>query len=165
MVLFSGHFDRVFAAFIIASGALAMGKESSMFVTFWGFDAIKKPYIKTAGRRFLEKIVPWMRHKGTLKLGTSKINFGGIGSRFFCYMMSKKNVEPLSSLIEMLREVGNLWTPGGETKKKAWRVCLFFTGNTLPDINTAIRSLRHTTAYGIKGEQNTLFLFKPLRRE
>ena len=42
---------------------------------------------------------------------------------------------------------------------------LLFTSATLPDINTTIRSLRNTTAYGIKGEQNTFFLFKPLRRE
>ena len=42
---------------------------------------------------------------------------------------------------------------------------LFFTVATLPDINTTIRSLRNTATYGIKCEQNTLFLFKPLRRE
>jgi peroxiredoxin family protein len=52
-----------------------MGKELSMFVTFWGFDAIKKSDIKTTGRPFLEKIVPWMRHKWLLKLGTSKNEF------------------------------------------------------------------------------------------
>ena len=42
MVLFSGDFDKVMAAFIIANGALAMGKEVTMFVTFWGLDAIKE---------------------------------------------------------------------------------------------------------------------------
>ena len=106
MVLFSGDFDKVFAAFIIASGALAMGKEVSMFVTFWGLDAIKKPDMNTTGRNFLEKMVLWMRPKGPLKLGTSKMNFGGIGPRLFRYMMGKKNVESLSSLIEMSRELG-----------------------------------------------------------
>jgi peroxiredoxin family protein len=106
MVLFSGDFDKVFASFIIASGALAMGKEVSMFVTFWGLDAIKKPELNTAGRKFLEKMVLWMRPKGPLKLGTSKMNFGGIGPRLFRYMMGKKNVESLSSLIEMSRELG-----------------------------------------------------------
>ena len=106
MVLFSGDFDKVFAAFIIASGALAMGKEVSMFVTFWGLDAIKKPDMKTTGRQLLEKMVLWMRPKGPLKLRTSKMNFGGIGPRLFRYMMGKKNVEPLSSLIEMSRELG-----------------------------------------------------------
>ncbi len=106
MVLFSGDFDKVFAAFIIASGALAMGKKVSMFITFWGLDAIKKPGMKTTGRQFLEKMILWMRPKGPLKLGTSKMNFGGIGPRLFRYMMGKKNVESLSSLIEMSRELG-----------------------------------------------------------
>ncbi len=106
MVLFSGDFDKVFAAFIIATGALAMGKKVSVFVTFWGLDAIKKPSMKTAGRQLLEKMVLWMRPKGPTKLGTSKMNFGGIGPRLFRYMMGKKNIEPLPSLIELAREMG-----------------------------------------------------------
>jgi len=106
MVLFSGDFDKAFAGFIIASGALAMGKEVSMFVTFWGLDAIKKPVINTSGRNFLEKMVLFMRPKGAMKLGTSKMNFAGIGPRLFRYMMGKKNVESLSTLIEMSLEMG-----------------------------------------------------------
>jgi len=106
MLLFSGDFDQVMAAFIIASGALAMGKEVSLFVTFWGLDAIKKPGMKTAGRAFLEKMVLFMRPKGPLKLSTSKMNFGGIGPRLFRYMMGKKNVESLPSLIALSQEMG-----------------------------------------------------------
>jgi peroxiredoxin family protein len=106
MVLFSGDFDKVMATFIIATGALSMGKSVSLFVTFWGLDAIKKPSFSTAGRGFLEKMVLWMRPKGPLKLGTSKMNFAGIGPRLFRYMMGKKNVEPLASLIEMSQEMG-----------------------------------------------------------
>ncbi len=106
MVLFSGDFDKVFAAFIIATGALAMGKKVSVFVTFWGLDAIKKPSMKTAGRQFLEKMILWMRPKGPNKLGTSKMNFGGIGPRLFRYMMDRKKIEPLTSLIELAREMG-----------------------------------------------------------
>jgi peroxiredoxin family protein len=106
MVLFSGDFDKVMATFIIATGALAMGKSVSLFVTFWGLDAIKKPSFSTSGRGFLEKMVLWMRPKGPLKLGTSKMNFAGIGPRLFRYMMGKKNVEPLTSLIAMAQEMG-----------------------------------------------------------
>lgn len=106
MVLFSGDFDKVMAAFIIANGALAMGKEVTMFVTFWGLDAIKKPGMGTAGKTFLEKMVTWMRPKGPAKLPTSKMNFGGIGPKLFHYMMANKNVESLSSLIEIAREFG-----------------------------------------------------------
>lgn len=106
MVLFSGDFDKVMAAFIIANGALAMGKEVTMFVTFWGLDAIKKKTLSTTGKNILEKMVLWMRPNDPTKLPTSKMNFAGIGPKLFQYMMGKKNVEPLPSLIEMAVELG-----------------------------------------------------------
>jgi peroxiredoxin family protein len=106
MVLFSGDFDLAMAAFIIANGALAMGKDVTIFVTFWGLDVIKKPTMTSAGRNFLEKMVLWMRPKGPDKLATSKMNFGGIGPKLFHYMMGKKNVESLPSLINMSIEFG-----------------------------------------------------------
>ena len=106
MVLFSGDFDKAMAAFIIANGALAMGKEVTIFVTFWGLDVLKKPTMTGAGKNVLEKMVTMMRPKGPANLPTSKMNFAGIGPKLFHYMMGKKNVEPLSSLIEMAREFG-----------------------------------------------------------
>ncbi len=42
-VVFSGDFDKVLAAFIIANGAVAMGDEVSMFFTFWGLNALRRP--------------------------------------------------------------------------------------------------------------------------
>jgi peroxiredoxin family protein len=53
MVLFSGDFDKAMAAFIIANGALAMGKEVTIFVTFWGLDVLKKPTMMGAGKNIL----------------------------------------------------------------------------------------------------------------
>jgi len=106
MVLFSGDFDKAMAGFIIANGALAMGKDVTMFVTFWGLDAIKKSAFNTSGRGILEKMVLTMRPKGANKLGTSKMNFAGAGPKLFQYMMEKKNVEPLSNLIAMAQEFG-----------------------------------------------------------
>ena len=106
MVLISGDFDKAFAAFIIANGALAMGKEVTVFVTFWGLDVIKKPTMTAAGKGFLEKMVTWMRATGPKQLPTSKMNFGGIGPKLFRYMMGKHNVESLDSMIEISREFG-----------------------------------------------------------
>jgi peroxiredoxin family protein len=51
-------------------------------------------------------MVTLMRPKGPAKLPTSKMNFGGIGPKLFKYMMGKKNVESLSSLIELAQEFG-----------------------------------------------------------
>jgi peroxiredoxin family protein len=106
MVLMSGDFDKAFAAFIIANGALAMGKEVTIFATFWGLDVIKKPTMTASGKGFLEKMVKWMRATGPNQLPTSKMNFAGIGPRLFRYMMGKHNVEGLDSMIEMAMEFG-----------------------------------------------------------
>lgn len=106
MVLFSGDFDKAMAAFIIANGALAMDKEVTMFVTFWGLDVIKKPAFSTAGRGFLEKMVLWMRPKGDQKLPTSKMNFGGIGPKLFEFMMGRRNIASLHTNVEMAMEMG-----------------------------------------------------------
>ncbi|MEN2257605.1 DsrE/DsrF/DrsH-like family protein [Paraclostridium benzoelyticum] len=35
MVVFSGDLDKAIASFIIATGAASMGKEVTMFFTFW----------------------------------------------------------------------------------------------------------------------------------
>ncbi len=36
IIVFSGDLDKVLAAFIIATGAVAMGLDVVMFFTFWG---------------------------------------------------------------------------------------------------------------------------------
>jgi peroxiredoxin family protein len=106
MVLFSGDFDKAMAAFIIANGAIAMGREVTIFVTFWGLDVIKKDNFSTAGRGFLQKMVLMMRPRGAGRLGTSQMNFGGIGPKLFRFMMKQHNVEQLESLIKMAVEYG-----------------------------------------------------------
>ena len=42
MVVMSGDMDKLFGAFIIATGAAAMGMDVTMFFTFWGLRALKK---------------------------------------------------------------------------------------------------------------------------
>jgi peroxiredoxin family protein len=106
LVLFSGDFDKAMAAFIIANGGIAMDMKVTIFATFWGLDVLKKSSFNTAGRGFLEKMVLAMRPKGAGKLGTSKMNFGGIGPKLFKFMMKSKNIEQLESLIKMAQEYG-----------------------------------------------------------
>ncbi len=42
MVVFSGTVDKLFPVGILASGAVAMGMEVDLFLTFWGLDAFRK---------------------------------------------------------------------------------------------------------------------------
>lgn len=42
IVVHSGDFDKIYSAFIIGNGALAMGMEVSLYFTFWGLTRLKK---------------------------------------------------------------------------------------------------------------------------
>jgi len=41
MVVFSGDLDKIIAAFVIATGAVAMGMDVVMFFTFWGTPVLR----------------------------------------------------------------------------------------------------------------------------
>jgi Uncharacterized conserved protein len=56
IILFSGEFDKVMAAFVIANGAAAMDDDVTMFFTFWGLNAIRRPEkVATSGKTPLQK--------------------------------------------------------------------------------------------------------------
>jgi peroxiredoxin family protein len=105
LVAFSGDMDKLMAAFIIATGAAAMGSQVTMFFTFWGLAAIKKERV-FKGKTIWEKILAFMLPAGPRALPTSSMNMAGIGPRFFNMMMGKKNVQSLPDLVELARELG-----------------------------------------------------------
>jgi len=106
MIVFSGDLDKVMASFIIANGAAAMGNEVTMFFTFWGLNALRKAKKIKVKKDFMEKIFGWMMPRGADKLGLSKMNFMGMGSKMMKSIMKKKNVNSLPELIEMAQMMG-----------------------------------------------------------
>ena len=105
MVVFSGDLDRVLAAFIIASGAAAMGQEVSMFFTFWGLNALRKQR-KLQGKKLTEKMMALMSPADTKHMGVSKLNFFGAGAVMLRQMMKEKNVTSVEELIDLCAEMG-----------------------------------------------------------
>lgn len=99
IVVFSGDMDKVFAAFIIATTAAAMGMESTMFFTFWGLKAVQKG--NATGTGFFGKMLSVMNRGGIDRIGPSKFNFGGIGRWMFKKMMRDQNVTSLPELLQM----------------------------------------------------------------
>lgn len=47
IVLHSGDLDKVYSAFIIANGNLAMGWDASIYFTFWGLLRLRKGQLAT----------------------------------------------------------------------------------------------------------------------
>ena len=106
MVVFSGELDRAMAVFIIANGARAMGSEVTLFFTFWGLNILRKDEPSRFEKGFLEKAFGFMMPRGANRLGLSKFNFWGLGSKLMKWMMKNKNVNSLPSLIQTAKESG-----------------------------------------------------------
>jgi peroxiredoxin family protein len=106
LVVFSGDLDRVMAAFVIATGAAAAGLQTSMFFTFWGLSALKKKGARASGKGFKQRMFSLMTPEGTEGLGTSKLNFFGIGAAMLRSMMKEKGIASLEELMGMARELG-----------------------------------------------------------
>ncbi len=104
IVVFSGDMDKVMAAFNIAVGAAAAGKETTMFFTFWGIKAIQKGNL--TGKSFFGRMMGLLNRGGINRIGPSRFNFGGIGRWMFKQMMKAHNVTPLEELRKMAVELG-----------------------------------------------------------
>lgn len=103
MVVFSGDLDKALASMIIASGAAAMGKEVTLFFTFWGLSVLKKQPIKKRG---MAKMFDLMLPSGANTLPISSMNFMGMGSKMIQSVMKQKNVDSLPVMIEKAQKLG-----------------------------------------------------------
>ena len=86
IVLHSGDMDKVYSALIIGNGALAMGMEASIYVTFWGLERLKK---------------------GALERGPlSKMNMFGLGKWMVKQRMKRSKVASLDRMFSDFKELG-----------------------------------------------------------
>ncbi|EGL82349.1 hypothetical protein CathTA2_2165 [Caldalkalibacillus thermarum TA2.A1] len=105
IIVFSGDLDKALASFIIGTGAAAMGKEVTMFFTFWGLNILRKEQYVHIDKPFLDKMFGKMMPRGPEKLGLSKMNMGGMGAKLMKKVMKEKNISSLKELIELAREL------------------------------------------------------------
>jgi peroxiredoxin family protein len=105
MVVFSGDLDRALAAFIIATGAAALGQQVSMFFTFWGLSVLKKK-TEFSDKTTFQKMMAMMSPGSSTELPVSKMNYFGVGAKMLRAMMEQKKVTSLEELIALAREMG-----------------------------------------------------------
>ncbi len=100
IICFSGSFDKLVAAFTLATGAAAVNYDVHVFFTFWGLNAIKKHKGRHfTGRGAMAKTFNYLMG-GINNVPLSRLNFFGISPRLMNMMMRKKNVATLKELIE-----------------------------------------------------------------
>lgn len=106
IIVFDGDMDKVMASFIIANGALAMGRPVTMFFTFWGLAALRKPQKQQVSKSPMEKMFGALLPRGMNKLGLSKMNMGGMGAAMMKKIMKDKNVDSVETLVKKAMENG-----------------------------------------------------------
>lgn len=106
MVIFSGDLDKAIASFIIATGAASMGKEVTMFFTFWGLNVLKRKEKVKVQKDTMEKMFDIMLPSNTNKLPLSKMNMGGMGPKMINEIMKKHNVDDIDTLINNAINMG-----------------------------------------------------------
>lgn len=106
IVCFSGEFDKMLAAFTIATGAAATNREVTMFFTFWGLNALKQKKGRVAiGKSIMARAFNFLMG-GLNNLPLSRLNFFGASPKLMSGMMKKHNVASLPELVEAAHLLG-----------------------------------------------------------
>ena len=103
IVVFSGDLDKLLAAFIIATGAAASGKQVNMFFTFWGLKLLQQTRIKSKGLHWIQKMFGFMVKPGTEKRSISKLNMAGIGAMMLKKLMKRSKIPSLKEMVDTAR--------------------------------------------------------------
>ncbi len=99
LIVFSDDMDKALASFVLANGAASVGKEVTMFFTFWGLSVIKRPERVRTSKDFMGRMFGMMLPRNAGRLSLSKMNFGGLGALMMKGRMKAKNVDALESMM------------------------------------------------------------------
>ena len=105
MVVFSGDLDKIIAAFVIATGSVAMGMDAVMFFTFWGTPVLRDAKKNVGGKDAFGKMFGTMLPKGMGQVKLSKMNMGGMGTAMMKSLMKKKNVASLEEMLDLAERI------------------------------------------------------------
>ena len=106
IVLLSGDMDRAMAAFIIATGAAAMGMRVTMFFTFWGLNAIRRKGASSSAKDWLRRMFGMLNKGGADAMPLSKFHFGGLGTSMMKRVMREHRMPGIPELIEAAQDLG-----------------------------------------------------------
>ncbi len=106
LIVFSNDMDKALAAFVLANGAAATGRDVTMFFTFWGLSVIRKRKAGKVKKDFMGRMFGAMLPKGMHDLSLSSMNFAGMGPVMMRARMKSKNVDQLESMFAQARMAG-----------------------------------------------------------
>jgi peroxiredoxin family protein len=106
IVLLSGDLDRAMAAFIIATGAAAMGMQVTMFFTFWGLNTIRRKGAASSAKDWLRRMFGLLNKGGAESLPLSRFHFGGLGTRMMQKVMKQNRMPGVPELMQTALDLG-----------------------------------------------------------
>ena len=107
IILFSGDWDKVMAAMILATGAASEGRKVTIFCTFWGLNLLKKNNgVMKRGSSMLTKMLNLMNRGGAKHLGLSKFNMAGMGPMMIKHLAKKNRMPSIPGFIGIAKDMG-----------------------------------------------------------
>jgi len=115
LLMASNDLDRAQVAFMMGTGAKAMGVDVSMFFALWGVNLLRKakdqpgceaaPGQQSSKPNWMQKMMCMMMPAGPQRSGLSKMNFAGMGPWMMKLLMKKTGTSNLAELMEMSVEL------------------------------------------------------------
>ncbi|HET7419572.1 MAG TPA: DsrE/DsrF/DrsH-like family protein [Candidatus Dormibacteraeota bacterium] len=102
----SGELDRIWPTLILATTGAAMGKETTVFFTFWGLFPLVKNQVRITGENWMQKMLSMLNRGGDEHLKLSKMNFAGAGPAMMKSLAEDHHVASPHELLEMAKELG-----------------------------------------------------------
>ncbi len=102
----SGELDKIWPTLILATTGAAMGKETTVFFTFWGLFPLVKNDVRITGENWMQKMLSMMNRGGDEHLKLSKMNFIGAGPAMMGHLAKEHHVASPHELMEAAKELG-----------------------------------------------------------
>jgi peroxiredoxin family protein len=102
----SGELDKIWPTLILATTGAALGKETTVFFTFWGLFPLVKNEVRITGENWMQKMLSMMNRGGTAHLKLSKMHFAGAGRAMMMHLARERNVASPQELMALAAEMG-----------------------------------------------------------
>jgi peroxiredoxin family protein len=102
----SGELDKIWPTLILATTGAAMGKETTVFFTFWGLFPLVKNEVRLTGENWMQKVLSMINRGGDEHLKLSKMNFAGAGPAMMKHLAEEHRVASPHELMELAKEMG-----------------------------------------------------------
>ncbi len=151
IVLLSGDLDKAMAAFIIATGAAAMGMRVTMFFTFWGLNTIRRRGARSSAKDWLRRMFGLLNRGGADALPLSRFHFGGLGTKMMQTVMKQNRMPGVPELMQTALEL--------DVRFIACTTTMGLMGITKDTLIDGIDQFAGVTTYLAEAKQGSVNLF------